>query len=475
MNNSVTIAYRFEITLQLCFFDGSKPGNNDEHQPRLSNFFKNFDSNSGDDLCYQDEIEDFVVYCDASNQGLGCVLMQRGKTWRHYLYGTKSVIYTDHIRRQHIFDQKELNMRQRRWIELFSDYECKICYHPGKANVVADALTLCEAFKQENVFAERLHRLDQQMERKEYRNLYFMDRMWVPLVGDVRMVILNKDHKSKYFVHPKADKMYHDLRDMYWWPRMKRDISIYVSKCLTCAKVKTAHQRHSGLLQQPEIPKWKWDKITMDLITKLPSKEKLARLYIDVIVARHGVPVSIILDRDGRFTSHFWQMVQKALGTRLELSTAYHPQTDGQNSQTAQKIDFRGYVKGVHYRFWWSPVLWAKIGEGSLIGPELLLEMIDKVLLIKEKLKVARDHQKNYADKRRKPLKFKVGPFEILERIGLVAYRLRLHEELSSVYDTFHVSNLKKCLADANLHVSLDEIEVDKTLCFVEEPVEIIE
>ncbi|GKF48528.1 putative reverse transcriptase domain-containing protein [Tanacetum coccineum] len=132
-------------------------------------------------------------------------------------------------------------MRQRRWIELFSDYKCEIRYHPGKANVVADALTQSEAFKQENILAETLHGLDQQMERKEDRSLYFLDRVWVPLVGDVRMIILNEAHKSKYSVHPRADKMYHDLRDMCWWPGMKRDIAIYVSKCLTCAKVKAEH------------------------------------------------------------------------------------------------------------------------------------------------------------------------------------------------------------------------------------------
>ncbi|GJR79592.1 putative reverse transcriptase domain-containing protein [Tanacetum coccineum] len=203
------------------------------------------------------------------------------KTWRHYLYGTKSVIYTDHKSLQHIFDQKELNMRQRRWIELFSDYECEIRYHPGKANVVADALSRkervkprrvramamtiqsrvkrmilaaqSEAFKEENAPAERLHGLDQQMERKEDESLYFMDRIWVPLVGGVRTIIMDEAHKTRYSVHPGADKMYHDLRDMYWWPGMKRDIATYVSKCLTCSKVKAEHQRPSSLLQQPEI------------------------------------------------------------------------------------------------------------------------------------------------------------------------------------------------------------------------------
>ncbi|GJS87975.1 putative reverse transcriptase domain-containing protein [Tanacetum coccineum] len=390
------------------------------------------------------------------------------KTWRHYLYGTKSVIYMDHKSIQHIFDQKELNTRQRRWIELFSDYECEIRYHPGKTRMREKIQAAqSEALKQENVLAESLHGLDQQMEKKEDESLYFIDRIWVPLVEGVRTVIMDEAHKSKYFVHPIADKMYHDLRDMYWWQGMKRDIAI-----------------------------------------EDYSTERLAKIYIDEIVARHGVPVSIISDRDGRFTSRCWQTVQKALGTRLDMSTAYHPQTDGQSERTIQTledmlracvIDFGGswdvhlplaefsYNNSYHSsircapfealygRKCRSPVLWAEIGESSLIGPELVQETIDKVVLIKEKLKATRDHQKSYADNRRKPLEFEVGPFEILERIGPVAYRLRLPEELSGVHDTFHVSNLKKCLADASLHVPLDEIKVDKTLCFVEEPVEIMD
>ncbi|GKB87861.1 putative reverse transcriptase domain-containing protein [Tanacetum coccineum] len=317
-------------------------------------------------LTLHDRVEDFVVYCDASNQGFGCVLMQR-----HYLYGTKSVIYTGHKSLQHIFDQKELNMHQRRWIELFSDYECEIRYHLGKTNVVADVLSRKE-----------------RMEKKEDESLYFMDRIWVPLVGGMRTVIMDEAHKSKYYVHPGADKMYYDLRDIYWWPGMKRDIATYVSKCLTCLKVKAKHQKPSGLLQQPELPEWKWDKITMDFITKLPrsknghdtiwvivdrltksahflairednSTKRLAKMYIDEIVARHGVPVSIISDRDGR---------------KCKLL-----------------------------------VLWAEIRECSLIGPELVQDTTDKVVLIKEKLKAARGRQKSYADNRRKQLEFEVG------------------------------------------------------------------
>ncbi|GKF33234.1 putative reverse transcriptase domain-containing protein, partial [Tanacetum coccineum] len=157
-------------------------------------------------------------------------------------------------------------MRQRRWIELFSDYECEIRYHPGKANVVADALSRKErvkarsvramamtiqfgvkrmilaaqgeVFKQENVLAEKPHGLDQQMERREDESLYFIDRIWVPLAEGVQTINMDEAHKTRYSVHPGADKMYHDLRDMYWWPGMKRDIATYVSKCLTCSKVK---------------------------------------------------------------------------------------------------------------------------------------------------------------------------------------------------------------------------------------------
>ncbi|GKF78139.1 putative reverse transcriptase domain-containing protein, partial [Tanacetum coccineum] len=195
--------------------------------------------------------------------------------------------------------------------ELFSNYECEIRYHPSKANVVADALSRkerlkprrvramamtiqlgvrgmilaaqSEAFKQENVLAERLHGLDKQMERKEDHSLYFIHRIWVPVVGGVRTIIMDEDHKTRYSVHPGAYKMYHDLQDIYWWPGMKRDIATYVSKCLTCLKVKAEHQRPSGLLQQLEIPEWKYVKITIEFITKLP-KTKSGHDTIWVIV-----------------------------------------------------------------------------------------------------------------------------------------------------------------------------------------------
>nr|GEU71028.1 putative reverse transcriptase domain, ribonuclease H-like domain, aspartic peptidase domain protein [Tanacetum cinerariifolium] len=261
-------------------------------------------------LSLPDGLEDFVVYCDASNQGLGCVVMQRGK--------------------------KELNMRQRRWIELFSNFDSEIRYHPRKANVVAEALS--RERDNRNTTGPR-----PTMERKEDGGMYFI---WVPLIGDVRTLIMDETHASRYLVHSGVDKTYYDLRDMW------KDIATYVSICLTCLK-------------------------------------KLVRLYIDGIVAGHEVPVSIISDRDGRFTSRVLANITKSLR------------------------DVIGYEYGLSSSDGWtkkcmSLVLWAEIKESRLIGPELVQEMIDKVVLIKEKLKAARDRQKNYADNRRKLLEFDV-------------------------------------------------------------------
>nr|GFB29200.1 putative reverse transcriptase domain-containing protein [Tanacetum cinerariifolium] len=310
--------------------------------------------------------EDFVVYCDALHKGLGVVLMQREK--RHYLYGTKCTVFTDHKSLQHILDQNELNMRQRRWLILLSDYDCDIRYHPGKVNTIADVLSRkerikplrvralvmtigldlprqileaqIEALKPENLEKEdvggmiRKDKPKGKLEPRADETLCLNDRSWLPCYDDLRSVIMHESHKSKYSIHPGSDKMYQDMKKLYWWPNMKANIATYVSKCLTSARVKAEHQRPSGLLLQPVIPEWKWDNITMDFITKLPKSpqgfdtiwvivdrltksayflpirendllDKLARLYLNRIVARHRIPVSIICDRDGRFTSNF--------------------------------------------------------------------------------------------------------------------------------------------------------------------------
>ncbi|GKF00666.1 putative reverse transcriptase domain-containing protein [Tanacetum coccineum] len=236
------------------------------------------------------------------------------KIWRHYLYGTKCTVFTDHKSLQHILDQKELNMRQRQWLELLSDYDCDISYHPGKANVVADALSRkerepplrvrvlvmtigldlpkqilnaqIEARKPENIKYEDVGDMlvenfkdpeklrTEKLEPRTDGTLCFNGRSWLPCYGDLRTLIMHESHKSKYSIHPSSDKMYQDMKKLYWWPNMKANIATYVSKCLTCAKVKAEHQRPSGLLVQPDIPQWKWDNITMDFVTKLPKSSQ---------------------------------------------------------------------------------------------------------------------------------------------------------------------------------------------------------
>ncbi|GJW67443.1 putative reverse transcriptase domain-containing protein [Tanacetum coccineum] len=226
-----------------------------------------------------------------------------------------------------------------------------------------------EGMKEENVEAENLGRLIKPIfEFRPDGTHCFGNHVWLPLFGGLRDLVMHESHKSKYSIHPGSDKMYQDLKPLYWWPNMKADIATYVSKCLTCAKVKVEHQKPSGLLQQHEIPVWKWERITMDFVSGLPrtpsgydtiwvivdrltksahflpmkktdSMEKLTRLYLKEIVCRHGVPVSIILDRDNHFTSRFRRSLQEALGTNLDISTAYHPQTDDQSERRIQTLE----------------------------------------------------------------------------------------------------------------------------------------
>nr|GEV89854.1 hypothetical protein [Tanacetum cinerariifolium] len=306
-----------------------------------------------------------------------------------------------------------------------------------------------EATKEENAPAKMLHRLNKQMEKKGDGGLYFMDRIRVPLIGNVRTMIMGEAHATRYSIHPILDKMYYDFRDMYWWP---------------------------------EIPEWKWDKITMDFITKLPR----SRSGYDMIW--------VMVDRLTKLAHFMATREDYALGTRLDMRTTYHPQIDGQSERTIQTledvlsacvIDFGGswdthlplaeffcnnsYHSSMRcapyeafYGRKYRSVLWAEIEENRLIGPKMVHETTDKVGVVRfgKKGKLAPRY---------------IGPFEILERIGSVAYRLKFSQELNGVHNTFYVSILKKCLADISLHVPLKDIRVDQTLGFDEEPVEIMD
>ncbi|GKB05519.1 putative reverse transcriptase domain-containing protein [Tanacetum coccineum] len=279
-------------------------------------------------------------------------------------------------------------------------------------------------------------------------------------------MIMHESHKSKYSVHPESDKMYQDLKKLYWWPNIKAEIAAYVNKCLTCAKVKAECQKPSGLLVQPVIPVWKWENITMDFVTKLPKtstgqgtiwvivdrltksahflpmnetdlKKKLTRQYLKEVVSRHEVTVLIISDRDSKFTSHFWKLLNEALGTQLDMSTAYHPQTDGQSERTIQTLEdilracvmdfgkgwdrhlplvefsynnsYHTSIKAAPFEALYgrkcrSPISWAEVGDAQLTGPKIIHETTKKIIQIKKRIQAVQDRQKSYADMRHKPL-----------------------------------------------------------------------
>ncbi|GJX54950.1 putative reverse transcriptase domain-containing protein, partial [Tanacetum coccineum] len=361
------------------------------------------------------------------------------KIWRHYLYGTKCTVFTDHKSLQHILDQKELNIRQRRWLELLSDYDCEIRYHPGKANVVADALSRkereplrvralvmtiglglpkqilksqTEAQNLENIKKEdvggilvenskdpKKHRMEK-LEPHVDGTMCLNGWSWLPCYGDLRDMIMHESHKSKYSMHPGSDKMYQDMKKLYWWPNMKPNIATY-----------------------PEIPQWKWDNITIDFVTKLPKSsqsydtiwvivnrltkstifvpmrkidpmDKLAIMYLKEVVTKHGIPVLIICDRDPWFASNLWKSLQKALGTSLDMSTAYHPQIDGQSERTIQTLE---------------DMLCACVIDFGNVSFTRVQETTKRIIQIKQRIQTARDRQKSYADLKRKPMEFQVG------------------------------------------------------------------
>jgi hypothetical protein len=320
--------------------------------------------------------------------------------------GAKCHIYTDHKSLKYIFTQADLNMRQRRWLKLIKDYNLEVHYHPGKANVVADALsrkahcsclsvkafneTLCWEMKKLNLEiipqgdlnhlsveatlrddivlaqqrSEGVGIIKQKitLEEKRYKCfqvdpegvLWFNERLVVPKDHKLRKQIMDEAHLSKFSIHPGSTKMYQDLKQNFWWTRMRREIAKYVSECDICQRVKASHLKTAGILQPLTIPSWKWEDISMDFIVGLPNTslrhdsiwvivdrltksahflpihttcnaKRYAEIYLDQIVRLHGIPKTIISDRGAQFITRFWEQLQDALGTKLIRSSAYHP------------------------------------------------------------------------------------------------------------------------------------------------------
>ncbi|KAL0548949.1 hypothetical protein IC582_013427 [Cucumis melo] len=548
-------------------------------------------------LTVPDGSRSFVIYSDASKKGLGCVLMQQGKVVAYASRQLKNheqnypthdlelaaVVFTLKIWRHYL-----------RWLELVKDYDCEILYHPGKANVVADALSrkvahsaalitkqapLLRDFERAEIavsvgeITSQLAQLSVQSTLRqkiivaqlndpylvEKRRLVetgqgedfsissddghmFEGRLCVPKDSAVKTELLTEAHSSPFTMHPGSTKMYQDLRSVYWWRNMKREVADFVSRCFVCQQVKAPRQRPAGLLQPLSVPGWKWESVSMDFITGLPktlkgytviwvvvdrlmksahfvpgkstyTANKWGQLYMTEILRLHGVPVSIISDRDTRFTSKFWKGLQLALGTRLDFSTTFHPQTDGSWDSHLHLMEFaynNSYqatigmapFEALYGKCCRSPVCWGEVGEQRMLGPELVQTTNAAIQKIRARMLTAQSRQKSYADVQRKDLEFEVGdmvflkvapmkgvlrfekkgklsprfvgPFEILERIGPVAYRLALPPSFSAVHDVFHVSMLRRYVADPTHVVDFEPLQISENLSYEEQPVEIL-
>ncbi|KAL0410911.1 UNVERIFIED_CONTAM: Retrovirus-related Pol polyprotein from transposon [Sesamum latifolium] len=461
----------------------------------------------------------YVVYTDASKQGLGSVLMQNKKViayasrqlrphesnypthdlelaaivhalkiWRHYLYGEKFQIFTDHKSLKYILTQKELNLRQRRWIELLKDYDCTIDFHPGKANVVADALsrksssTLANLGSHNQTLLLEMRSINTTLEVDQVARLLAALQLKPDFVDQI------KEAQTR---DPFLLRMLERMKQT-----IKKDVAEFVAKCMTCQQVKAEHQAPADRLTKSThfLP-----------IRQGDSLDKLAELYVAEIVRLHGVPVSIVSDRDPRFTSHFWRSLQRALGTKLYFSTAFHPQTDEQSERTIQTLEDMMRACTIEFKGNWDDhlPLMEFAYNNSFHSSISMAPKQWKKQIVKKCLKAAQDRQKSYIDKHRREMEYEVGdkvflkvspwkgilrfgrqgklspryigPYEIIERIGPLAYRLALPMELSQIHDVFHVTMLRRYRSDPSHVIREPEIEISEELMYMEEPTEILD
>ncbi|WVZ94686.1 hypothetical protein U9M48_040551 [Paspalum notatum var. saurae] len=366
------------------------------------------------------------------------------------------------------------------------------------------------------------------------------DRICIPNIKFVRDLILKEAYETAYSIYPGSEKIYQDLKQKFWWYGMKREVAEYVALCDVCQRVKAEHQKPAGLLQPLKIPEWKWEEIGMDFIVGLPhtqssfdsiwvvvdrltkvahfipvkttySGAKLVELYMSRIVCLHRVPKKIVSNRGTQFTSHFGKRLHESMDTKLNFSSAYHPQTDGQTERTNQILEDMLRACAIQYGTSWdkslprcrTPLHWDQPGKKQLFGPEIVEDAERQVRMIRENLRIAQTRQKSYADHRRRDLEFAVGdyvylkvspicglrrfkvkgklapryigPFKIIDRKGKVAYQLELLDRLSGVHDVFHVSQLKKCLRVPEEQLQVDDLNVQDDLTYTEHLVQILE
>jgi hypothetical protein len=422
--------------------------------------------------------------------------------------------------------------------------------------------------KEDPFIVEEIRRIDEgrssMFELREENSLWFQNRICVPDIPEIKELIFKEAHQTPYSIHPGSTKMYMDLKAVFWWNNMKKEIAKYVSECHTCQRVKAEHQSPAGKLQPLPIPKWKWEEIGMDFVTGLPmtknhkdmiwvivdrltksahflavnqkdSCEKLAEIYVNEIVSKHGVPKRIVSDRGSIFTSAFWKHLQKALGTQLDFSTAYHPQTGGQTERTNQiledmlracALDFGGSwhehlplaefsynnsyqssikmapFEALYGRKCISPVCWFEDTGSKEFETAYIRDQQHVIDIIRDRLKIAQSRQKSYADLKRRTWEPQVGdmvylrvsptrgikrfgvkgklspryigPFKILSQKGTVAYELELPTQLFQVHNVFHVSQLRKCLKVPEEPLIYTDLELKSDLTYEEKPTKIL-